>query len=116
MQNDANKKIAIMYASDYGYGASKECTINLFDYYNFANCKTPNNWLNTQDEWLLAHYSENSYQTFLVGANGMVGKPANFKHSIEDSSVIRPTLTLSSNVKISGGEGTSSNPYTLSVN
>ena len=28
MQNDANKKIAIMYASDFGYAASKKCTSN----------------------------------------------------------------------------------------
>ena len=44
MQNNANKKIAIMYASDYGYAASKECTSNLNNYNGSANCITTNNW------------------------------------------------------------------------
>ena len=112
MQNDANKKIAIMYASDYGYAASKECTSNLFDYNN-TNCKTTNNWLDkSKDIWLLPQYSDNSSSAFNVSSGGYVNGYGNV--SISEYAV-RPVLYLSSNVKISGGEGTSQKPYQLSI-
>ena len=114
MQNDANKKIAIMYASDYGYGASKECASNLY-YYDDSACKTTNNWLDkSADTWLLTPRSDLSYVAFSVRSGGYV----NYGNSISGGDGIeladRPILTLSSNVKISGGEGTSESPYTLS--
>ena len=113
MQNDANKKIAIMFASDYGYGASKECTSNLIAYDGSASCKTTNNWLDkSQSTWLLSQYSGSSTYAFYLYLVGFV----DFMNSVRYYEyAVRPTLTLSSNVKISGGEGTSSNPYTLSI-
>ena len=113
MQNDANKKIALMYASDYGYAASKSCTSNLYDYDASANCKTSNNWLDkSQDEWLLPQYSGNSSGAFFVRSSGDVtyGGVVN-----GGEYAVRPVLYLSSNVKISGGEGTSQKPYQLSI-
>ncbi len=114
MQNDANKKIAIMYASDYGYGASKECTSNLDNYHNSTNCKTTNNWLDkNQATWLLPQNSDNSLYTFYVFASGCV---YSYDQIVGDHGyAVRPVLSLSSNVKISGGEGTSGSPYTLSI-
>ena len=114
MQNDANKKIAIMYASDYGYAASKECTSNLYDYDGSANCKTTNNWLDKSTEtWLLPQYSGNSNNAFCVNSSGYVYSNSYLVSSIESGA--RPVLYLSSNVKISGGEGTSQKPYMLSI-
>ena len=113
MQNDASKKIAIMYASDYGYGASKECTSNLASYRDSTNCKTTNNWLDkSQDTWLLPQFSDSSSSAFLVSSSGSVNSS---DYVNRDEYAVRPVLSLSSNVKISGGEGTSSSPYTLSV-
>ena len=113
MQNDANKKIAIMFASDYGYGASKECTSNLGSYSGSASCKTTNNWLDkSQSTWLLSQYSgkhDYAFYLYLVGFVDFINSVRYYEYAV------RPTLTLSSNVKISGGEGTSSNPYTLSI-
>ena len=111
MQNDANKKIAIMYASDYGYAASKECSKGLSYYYEDSNCITSNNWLDkSQDEWLLPQYSGNSSGAFFVRSSGDVtyGGVVN-----GGEYAVRPVLYLSSNVKISGGEGTSQTPYQL---
>ena len=114
MQNDVSKKIAIMYVSDYGYAASKECTSNLNEY-NGSGCKTPNNWLDkSQGEWLLPQVSGGSGRAFRVGSSGYVASSdsdVNYYRYI-----VRPVLSLSSNVKISGGSGTSSSPYTLSIN
>ena len=114
MQNDANKKIAIMYASDYGYAASKECTSTLFNY-NDLNCKTTNNWLDKSvSTWLLSQNSTNPYRAFAVYTGGIVDNGGNSDISLNKYGV-RPVLSLSSNVKISGGEGTSQKPYMLSI-
>ena len=118
MQNDASKKIAIMYASDYGYAASKECTSNLYDYdsvdVDSASCITTNNWLDkSADTWLLPQNSDISSLAFVVFSSGGV----NYYDYANggDEVAVRPVLSLSSNVKISGGEGTSQKPYTLSI-
>ena len=112
MQNDANKKIAIMYISDYGYAASKECTSNLYDYIDSASCKTTNNWLDkSADTWLLPQRSDKSSKALNVRSAGdfASGGVSNSEYAV------RPVLSLSSNVKISGGEGTSQKPYMLSI-
>ena len=108
MQNDTNKKIALMYASDGGYSASKKCSRGLMYYYEDSNCIASNNWLDKSKlEWSITQTSSMSNFTFFVGGG----------HAIVDNEfMVRPTLTLSSNVKISGGSGSSSDPYTLSVN
>ena len=112
MQNDANKKIAIMYASDYGYATSKECTSNLNAYYNSASCKTTNNWLDkSAATWLLPQYSDRFRQRFLCEFDWLC--PVATTTSYNDEVAVRPVLYLSSNVKISGGEGTSQKPYML---
>ena len=112
MQNDANKKIALMYASDYGYAASKECTSNLNEYNGSTNCTTTN-WLNkSASTWLLPQLSGSSFFAFRVGSSGGV-----FRNYIvsDNEYAVRPVLSLSSNVKISGGSGKSSDPYQLSL-
>ena len=113
MQNDANKKIAIMYASDYGYAASKECTSNLFNYDGSASCKTTNNWLDKSAyTWLLPQRSGTSANAFSVDPGGYVTSSLNVDYG---ESAVRPVLSLSSNVKILSGEGTSQKPYMLSI-
>ena len=113
MQNDVNKKIALMYASDYGYAASKECTSNLYDYDGSASCKTTNNWLDkSATTWLLPQRSGDSVHAFSVRSAGYVNGNSSV-YGLESGA--RPVLYLSSNVKISGGEGTSQKPYMLSI-
>ena len=112
MQNEASKKIALMYISDYGYAASKKCTSDISEYNQDTNCKTPNNWIDkSEDTWLLSQYSSYSIYAFYISSTGNV---SNFDVGVYKYA-IRPTLTLSSNAKISGGVGTSSEPYQLSI-
>ncbi len=114
MQSDASKKIALMYVSDYGYGASKECTNTLNNYSGSANCKTTNNWLDkSQNTWLLAHNSANVHLVFYVGLRGSVFSYSDGSIVDAGGTAVRPVLTLSSNIQISGGEGTSDKPYQL---
>ena len=115
MQNDASKKIAIMYTSDYGYAASKECVSVLYLYASSASCKTTNNWLDkSANTWLLSQST--SYDGGCVFHVVEVGSVTDGATVSSVGSAVRPVLSLSSNVKISGGNGTSTNPYTLSIN
>ncbi len=110
MSNDASKSIALMYASDYGYSASKECKETLYNYINDVLCKTINNWLDKSENTLLISQSSSaSYSVLYVDSSGSVsmGYVTSSEYGVE------PTLTLSSGVKISGGNGTSEKPYDL---
>ena len=104
-------KVALMYASDYGYAASDECIQNL---YSYAICKN-NNWLyNIKDnEWILPQDTSNSSSAFYVSSGGGVYR-SDF-YVIADQFAVRPVLYLTSSAKITGGSGTSSNPYKLSI-
>ena len=114
VQSDASKKIAIMYASDYGYGASKECASSLLyyagtDLNSSTDCNTTKNWLDkSKTTWLLPQDTMSYNYAFSVGSRGDVG----CYNNVNDFAV-RPTLTLSPNVQITSGEGTSGSPYTL---
>ena len=113
MQNDANKKISLMYASDYGYGASKECSKGLLYYNEDSNCITTNNWLDkSTDTWLLPQCSDLPNDAFIVNDEGSVYNNNVFRVNQNGA---RPVLSLASNVKISSGSGTSSDPYKLSL-
>ena len=116
MQNDANKKIALIYNSDYIYALPASCKSTIYDTSNYVKCSDSKNWL---VDMQLAEFSIN--QTVGYDGDGYHGcflEPGYFNCDwsvIEVEQDFRPVLTLSSNVKISGGTGTSSNPYILSL-
>ena len=103
-------KLAIMYASDYGYAVSDKCTQNLYNYNN-ATCKN-NNWLfKGIDEWTLLRFASISYGVFGVGSGGYVSS-----YGVSDNPYgVRPVLYLISSAKITGGNGTIGSPYTLGL-
>ena len=103
-------KLALMYASDYGYAASDECTQNLYNYYN-AICKN-NNWLfKGMDEWLLLQYAIHSDFAFGVRSGGRAVSDRVYYNQY----AVRPVLYLISSAQITGGNGTSTSPYTLGL-
>ena len=103
-------KLGLMYASDYGYAVSDECTQTLYNYNN-ATCKN-NNWLfKSINEWLLPQVASNSYRAFYVLSDGIVHRDI-----VSDGQLaVRPVLYLISSAKITGGNGTSTNPYTFGI-
>ena len=102
-------KLALMYAGDYGYATSDECTQNLFDYDN-ATCKN-NNWLfKGNTEWILSQNASYNRWAFSVRSDGRVYNSDSVSY---DQLAVRPVLYLLPSVKITGGSGTSSDPYTL---
>ena len=101
-------KLGLMYASDYGYAASDECTQNLYDYDN-ATCKN-NNWLfKGNDEWILPQVAGGT-GAFNVFSGGNV-----IQSSVSFDQNVRSVIYLISSVQITGGNGTSSSPYTLGL-
>ena len=106
-------KVALMYASDYGYAASDECTQTLVNYDN-ATCKN-NNWLYNikVSEWILPQDASNSSSAFYISSGGGVYR-SDF-YVIADQFAVRPVLYLTSSVQITRGNGTIGSPYKLSI-
>ena len=114
-------KIGLMYASDYGYATSGGSTTNRetclntelynWDSSNVSDCKN-NDWLydSSNYQWTITPFSSYSYYVFSVYVIGRVNYPDAYYRN-----AVSPALYLSSNVKISGGEGTESSPFTLSL-
>ena len=113
-------KIGLMYPSDYGYATSGGSTTNretclnteLYNWDDYDDCSN-NDWLldSSNDQWTLTPNSSYGYDVFYMGSSGT----ANLQYVYYPSYVVSPTLYLSSNVKISGGDGSEGNPYTLSL-
>ena len=107
--------IAVMYVSDYGYASDNCETKALYDSsglnQDIRECNTTN-WLYKRTyEWLLAHYAKTSFSASYVTSDGNVDG-----YDVSDiQNAVRPVLYLKSAVKITGGSGTSTNPYTLGL-
>ena len=105
-------KLGLMYASDYGYAASDECTQNLYNY-DSATCKN-NNWLfKGNTVWLLPQFARDSNISSYAGSDGRVSHTGSSVNSYQFA--VRPVLYLISSAQITGGNGTSSSPYTLGL-
>ena len=118
VQSDANKRIALMYASDYGYGASTSCSATLVSYSESTDCITTNNWLyKGLSIWTLSQSSSSDTSVAAFHTNVDYSSALDpCDCGINYRCYTYPVLYLSSFVKISSGSGTSSDPYTLSVN
>ena len=121
--NDTNPnnwigKIGLMYVSDYGY-ASSNCNNST----NLESCNNQN-WLNNIIS-LNTNYSDSLTITASITSDAWKGISSFYiyNHGIGHRQVcgtgsdgqIFPTLYLKSNVLITGGDGTSSNPYTFGL-
>ena len=114
-------KIGLMYASDFGYATNggstmdRESCLNTvlsnWSYPGYSYCQD-NDWLydSSNDQWTLTPFSSNSYDVCGVRSHGAV-----LFYNAGDTYAVSPAIYLSSNVKISGGEGTEDSPFTLSL-
>ncbi|MCI8446624.1 MAG: hypothetical protein HFH31_03915, partial [Bacilli bacterium] len=106
-------KVGLMSAADYGYASTdSSCTdstnLNASPY----PCKN-NNWIYNSSyyQWTITPYSGNSSYVWLVNTGGSVIYSFNASWT---SPGVHPVLYLKSSIKITGGTGTSSDPYKLS--
>ena len=105
-------RVGLIYPSDYGYGSTNtSCRNNINDNTNFS-CKN-DNWLhNNTYYWTLSPFapSDHSNDAWLVVSGGFVdGGYARGGYGV------RPSVYLKSDVSITSGDGSSNNPYKLSV-
>ena len=112
-------KVGLMYPSDYGYATSGGSTTDRnsclnkelynWDSSEFGDCKN-NNWLyeNSYYQWTISHSVPESYGVFYLNIYGsFLSDGAGFSYGI------RPVTFLKSDIKITDGDGSSSNPYIL---
>ena len=109
-------KIALIYPSDnyytYSLGVDNICYT---DSYNCPDSSGKNNgWIYTVSNrsylWLLS--PNNDVNVWYLHANGRLGLSG---RGTSDKNAVRPTLYLSSQVKIASGDGSEQNPYRLKL-
>ena len=112
-------KIAVAYPSDYGYAADLSLCQKQLGSYNDSTC-TANNWMrsiitNNGDNkgWLLTPYSGYAYIAWYVYSSGHVNDYNGY--AARDAYGVAPVLSLTSELDIGSGSGTSSDPYQLNV-
>ena len=110
-------KVAVAYPSDYGYAADLSLCQKQLSSYNDATC-TANNWMKNivtnngaNWGWLLTPYSGDAKDVWAMYSGGGVGGNG----SAYLSNGVAPVLSLTSELDIGSGSGTSSSPYQLSV-
>ena len=107
-------KIALAYPSDYGYAVDlSQCKQTLNNYSN-KTC-TENNWMKSilapNGVWLLTPSSGSASFAWYVYSSSYVGTSSN----VSNADGVVPVLSLTSELDIGSGSGTSSSPYQLSV-
>ena len=125
--NSWTGKIALMYSSDYFYASANCENKMMMEAYIDDNNDTQltetstkdiracndTNWLYNLkvNEWHLHQFSFAPYQALSLASVGIIGN-LNVR---DDQCGARPVLYLTSSTKITGGSGTSTNPYTLGL-
>ena len=105
-------KLGLMYLSDYGYASSNCENKKIYDSNSSSNdirACNGTNWLYNikANEWLLPQLASRSSSAFVVFSDGR----ADLGNVFIRQFAVRPVLYLISSVQITGGDGTSSNPY-----
>ena len=107
-------KVAVAYPSDYGYAADLSLCQKQLGSYNDATC-TANNWMKNilapNYGWLLTPDSGTASNAWGVHSSGYV-RNGNYAFNAHG---VAPVLSLTSELDIGSGSGTSSSPYQLSV-
>lgn len=104
-------EIGLIYLSDYLY-ASKDTNCRTKGTNESYYCKN-DNWLHTgYHYWLLSPNADSAYSTHSWIANGL-GRTGTDHAGY--ASGVRPSVYLKSNIKITGGTGTETDPYKLSL-
>ena len=100
--------IGLMYPSDYGYASGSSCLSTALYRYN-NSCKNSNYLFSGVNEWLQAPYAGNSGHAAYMYSTGFVVAGNYVTYSL----AVRPVLYLTSETQITGGDGSSSNPFQL---
>ena len=111
-------KLGLMYVSDYGYASSNCENKRILDTNSSSNdiraCNSTNWLFNNDYQWLLPQ--RDGVNAFGVESGGSVNSFYVYDDAFGGGLYgVRPVLYLISSVQITGGNGTSSSPYTLGL-
>ena len=110
-KTEYSAKIGLMYASDYGFAAAPSAWTTQLSSYNGDAIKNVNWMYMGLVEWTISRIADDSSTAFYVYYDGHVdGRLVGY-----DAYGVRPVFNLSSSVKFSSGDGTSSNPIRLEL-
>ena len=113
--NDENRtkwsgKIGLITVSEYIRSNSNQNTCGTFSKINnnSNSCKNTN-WMYLNDHWwTMTAYEYTNDEAYEIIKDGSI-----FDYSVEYDAAVRPAVYLSSDIKITGGDGSLSNPYTI---
>ena len=108
-----DKKIGLMYVSDYGFAASPSAwTKTLGDYdgtdANGTSIKTINWMYMGYNEWTISRHSDNTNSAFFVNSTGNV-----LGSNVRSDAGVFPAFNLESSVKYVSGSGSMSDPVRI---
>ena len=111
-------KIGLMYVSDYGYASANCENKMLYSSKSSSNdlraCKDTNWLYNSDYQYTLPQLSSSNYCGFIIVSDGSLGDYIVYDADSTQFDT-RPVLYLTSSVKITGGTGTSTDPYTFEL-
>lgn len=103
--------IGLIYVSDFGF-AGVNCGNSVISGYN--NSCGPNNWLTaTQFDglyWTISPFADVSGDAWVINSSGRA-----ISDGVGGIQSVRPSVYLKSDIEITSGQGTKSNPYKLSL-
>ena len=107
--------VGLMYPSDYGYAAGNSCAsgTSLGSYY--SSCKSKD-WLfynSSKFQWLMTPSRTSANTAWNVTSSGYANITSSLNY-VSSTGLVFPVFYLISDVNITDGEGTKSNPYLLS--
>ena len=105
-----DKKIGLMYVSDYGFAASPSAWTKILGDYdgtdaNGTSIKTINWMYMGYNEWTISRHSDNTNSAFFVNSTGNV-----LGSNVRSDNGVRPSFNLESSVKYVSGSGSMSDP------
>ena len=109
-----NGKVALATLSEYIRSNSNKSSCGTYSLINrnYSICRNTTWMYNNDDWWTLSPWSDDSSASFSVNSNGDVEA---YYANGNGFSAVRPVVYLSSDIKITSGNGSSSNPYTISL-
>ena len=110
-----NGKVGLITASEYlrANTNTAQCGTFSLNNDNYSTCKNTNWMYSGGSMWTISPYNSNKIYVFFVASFGGREGDLGYLISTYSTSGAHPVLYLSSEISITGGSGTSSDPYTI---
>ena len=108
-----NRKIGLMYPSDYGYASGKLCSDSIPVYSYNDSCKDRNWVFNNLNQWFITSRSDIGSSAFYLNSTGTVLTFVQPLGGVAVPRSVRPTFFLTSTTTIVSGTGSIDDPYVI---